>query len=106
MGNYSYVLCRDGHGCCFKDTHNSCNSAILAIISRPEDEEYLNDASKEINSILDRVRKRKHDPESELALLSIPDKNSDHNILLLAWVMEGVTGDSSVDDIVRILPTA
>jgi len=98
-----YCICK-GRACCFTCANSTCNTArLLQDIISPIHDKELDEASKQINQILDSVRAYNQDPERELALLSIPEEQSDGTVLLLAWVNAGVSVDSSVDEFKKVL---
>lgn len=87
--------------CCCASNSATCNTAVL--VPSPGQAPELADASNRINQILDEVRAPNQDPNRELALLGIPKEQSNGTVLLLAWVTPGVSVDSNVDEIRRVL---
>ncbi len=90
---------------CSDSDHGDCSEGrvLQGIDIPPIHDRELDDASKRINRILDEIRAHNQDPGRELAWLAIPQEHSNDTVLLLAWVRHGVSGDSSVDDINRVL---
>jgi len=99
-----YCMCSDGSVCCFTSRNRGCNTArLLQDRSGHIQDHELAQATMQINQVLDRVQANNQDPERELALLSVPEEDSDGTVLLLAWVRAGIGADSSWDDFKKIL---
>lgn len=99
-----YCLRSDGSACCFTSKKSRCNTArLLQDRSGHIQDHELAQATMQINQVLDQIRANNQDPERELALLSVPEEDSDGTVLLLAWVRAGISADSSWDDFKKIL---
>lgn len=82
--------------CCTSET-STCNLPKLwevAQLTSFHDAE-LQEATKEINAILDGIRKGRSDEKRELCLIQINDRH------LLVWSEEGLVGPHDDDETVR-----
>jgi hypothetical protein len=99
--NKGWTYCGGNTFCCCDSISATCNTAML--LQSPIQDPELADASNRINQILDEIREHNQDSNRELALLGIPKERSDGTVLLLAWVTPGVSVDSNVDEVRRVL---
>jgi hypothetical protein len=82
--------------CCTSETSNCNVSKLWEVAQRTSfHDAELQQATKEINAILDEVRKGRRDDKRELCLIQIKDRH------FLVWSEEGLVGPHDDDKAIR-----